>query len=228
MSRAILVLVLILVSGSVHAAMAIDRSVITFRSDGSARQDVRVSNPDEDPIYIDVQVLDVTQPGTDSEERTVVKDPESIGLIATPRRVMVPAGGQRLVRLVNLEGHTDRERVYRVNLKPESGPVESDEMGVKVMVGYQLLVFVEPREVKVDLQARRDGDELVLHNRGNVNVRLHQGEQCPPAPTPGGSCKELEGMRLYPGNREKVELPRAAPVTFSISASGETRTRRFE
>lgn len=228
MIRLLLVLLLGLGSTAVYAAMAIDRAVITFDSGGSARQDVRVSNPDEKPLYINVQVLDVRKPGTDAEERNPVKDPESIGLIATPRRLMVPAGGQRLVRLVNLNGHADSERVYRVNLKPVSGPVNSEQMGVHVMVGYQLLVFVEPREVNVDLEARRDGDELVVHNRGNVNIRLHQGEQCPPAPVQDESCKEVSGLRLYPGNRETLELPRAASVTFSVSASGDSRKRRFE
>lgn len=231
-NRAWIRLVLLLLPGLIwtgaHGAMSINRAVITFTPDDSPREDVVVSNPDEEALYIDVQVLDVLKPGTDEEERNVVKDPESIGLIATPRRLRVPPGGERLVRLVNLNGHADRERVYRVNLKPMSGPVESEQMGVRVLVGYQLLVFVEPREADVDLKAERDGKELMLHNRGNVNVRLHQGEQCPPEPVQDDECREVSGLRLYPGNREVLELPREGPVTFSVTAAGESRKRRFD
>jgi P pilus assembly chaperone PapD len=226
--RLAFLLLLNLVWGSAAGAMSINRAVITFTPDGAAREDVVVSNPGEQALYIDVQVLDVLKPGTEDEERNVVKDPEAIGLIATPRRLRVPAGGQRVVRLVNLNGHGDREQVYRINLKPMSGPVESEQMGVRVLVGYQLLVFVQPRDVNVDLKAERNGRELVLHNQGNVNVRLHQGEQCPPAPVQDDECREVDGLRLYPGNRKVLELPRDAPVRFSVSAAGDSRKRRFD
>ena len=222
------VLFLCSISSGVQAAMNIDRAVITFASGGSEREDVMVSNPGDETLYIDVQVLDVTNSGTDAEKREVVKDPESIGLVATPRRLVVPPGGQRVVRLVNLEGYGKKERVYRVNLKPMSGPVESEQMGVKVMVGYGLLVFVEPQKVNVDLEASRDGRELKLRNKGNVNVQILQGEQCPPRPAQGQECQELKGQRLYPGNEETLELPYDAPVTFSVSASDESWKRRFQ
>ncbi len=216
------------ISSNVNAAMNVDRAVITFASGASEREDVMVSNPGEESLYIDVQVLDVTNPGAEDEKREVVKDPESIGLVATPRRLVVPAGGQRVVRLVNLEGYQKEERVYRVNLKPRSGPVDSEKTGVHVMVGYQLLVFIEPRKVNVDLRASRDGRELQLHNTGNVNVRIHHGEQCPPQPAQGQECRDLKGLRLYPGNQETLELPYDAPVTFTVSASDESSKRRFQ
>lgn len=227
MLRLALITVFALLPFSLQAAMVIDRAVITFSAGDSPRQDVLISNPDEDPLFIDVEVLTVTHPGTGVEERTVVKDPESIGLIATPRRLMIPPGGQRVVRLVNLNGHGDKERVYRVNLNPVSGPVESEQMGVRVMVGYQLLVFVEPRQVNVKLEGEREGRELSLFNAGNVNVRVHHGEQCPPEPTTG-ECREINGKRLYPGNSLVLELPWDAPVSFSISAADKSRKRRFE
>lgn len=227
MIRLAMITVFLWLTSPLQAAMVIDRAVVTFQADGSPREDVLVSNPDQEPLFIDVEVLTVSHPGTGVEEREVVKDPETIGLIATPRRLMVPPGGQRVVRLVNLNGHGDKERVYRVNLNPVSGPVESEQMGVRIMVGYQLLVFVEPHDVEVKLEGQRDGTELTLFNAGNVNVRVHHGEQCPPAPTPG-ECRELNGKRLYPGNTIVLDLPYDAPVTFSVSAADKSRKRRFE
>lgn len=214
--------------GAAGAAMVIDRAVIDFAADAPPRQDVLVANPDEQPLFVDIQVLDVRNPGTEEEARVPVRDPEAIGLIATPRRLMVPAGGQRLVRLVNLNGHGDSERVYRVNLKPVSGPVESEQMGVRVMVGYQLLVFVAPEQARVSLDAERRGKRLHLRNDGNVNVRLFQGRQCPGGMSREADCVELKGRRLYPGNDHVIKLPYDAPVEFSVMADGKSSRRRFD
>lgn len=210
------------------AAMVIDRAVIEFPVGEPPRQDVLVGNPDEEPLFVDVQVLEVSRPGTEQEEREVVKDPEAIGLIASPRRLMVPAGSRRLVRLVNLKGHGDTERVYRVNLKPAAGPVESQSMGVRVLVGYQLLVFVEPEESRVELEVNRQGKVLHLHNTGNVNVRVFQGQQCPAESSSEDDCVEVKGRRLYPGNQVSLDLPYDAPVEFSVMAGDRSSRRRFE
>lgn len=227
MIRLVMITIFWCLASTSQGAMVIDRAVITFSPDDSPREDLVVSNPDDEPLFIDIEVLTVSHPGTGVEERKVVKDPESIGLIATPRRMMVPPGGQRIVRLVNLNGHEDRERVYRVNLNPVSGPVESEQMGVRILVGYQLLVFAEPRERDVKLEGKRQGRELTLFNAGNVNIVAQNSEQCPPSPTPG-ECETVKGRRLYPGNTTVLDLPYDAPVTLSFASGDKSFRRTFE
>lgn len=211
----------------VQATMEVNRAVITFTQGQAPREDVTVYNRGDSRLFAEVEVLEVRDPGTEDEERVVVRDPESIGLVASPRRLTVPAGGRRLVRLVNLEGHGDEERVYRVNIRPVEGDVEADAMGVRILVGYQLLVFVPPSESRVELEAERDGNLLRLHNAGNVNIRLFRGRQCEAGQT-GEDCAAVNSSRLYPGNRREIELPRDAPVDFRIQADGETGMRRFD
>ena len=212
-----------------QAAMEVDRNIITFEAGSTPREDVTVFNRGESRLFAEVEVLEVRNPGTEDEERVVVRDPRAIGLVASPRRLMVPAGSRRMVRLVNLEGHGDEERVYRVNLRPVEGDVESDAMGVRILVGYQLLVFVPPVEPRVELEARREGETLHLHNRGNVNIRLFRGRQCAPGEDEAEpDCVNAESVRLYPGNERAIELPRDAAVEYRIQADGRTRTRTFE
>jgi P pilus assembly chaperone PapD len=107
---------------------------------------------------------------------------------------------------VNLEGHGDTEKVYRVDLRPVAPPEQMDSTGVRVLVGYQLLVFVAPAQTGVSLEGQRDGKSLTLTNKGNVNVLLHEGEQCPPSPSTQ-PCEPVQGRRLYPGNRFSSPLP---------------------
>ncbi len=209
------------------ATMEVNRAVINFQLGEAPREDVTVYNRGDSRLFAEVEVLEVHNPGTEDEERVVVRDPESIGLVASPRRLTVPAGGRRLVRLVNLEGHGDEERVYRVNIRPVEGDVEADAMGVRILVGYQLLVFIPPAEARVELEAQRNGRQLELHNAGNVNIRLFGGRQCEPGQT-GDDCATVNSTRLYPGNRREIELPRDAPVEFRVQADGETRMRRFD
>lgn len=235
-------LTLLIISGlflqSAHAGMYIDKSIVAFRNGEQLRQDIIVTNPDDTPAFIEVEVLEVLEPGTENESRTVVKNPEEIGLVASPRRLMVPPGGQRVVRLVSLNGFQDKEQVYRVNFTPVAGDVESDTMAVMILVAYQVLVFVDPATVTVDLSASRQGQQLLLENRGNVNVQIYQGLQCPlgvELMPPGkdeealeNGCVELPNHRLYPGNRITVDLPFDRPARYLVTAAGNTRSQVFE
>lgn len=211
-----------------QATIMIDRAVLDFPVDQPPRQDVVVTNPDPEPAFLEVEVLEVRHPGTADETRTVVKNPEALGLVASPRRLMVPPGAQRIIRLVSLKGHLDEEQVYRVNVRPAAGKVESDTMAVKILVAYQLLVFIAPRKADMALEGKRDGQSLTLKNTGNVNVSLHHGRQCPPGESAPGACAEAPGHRLYPGNEITLQLPRNAPVEYSLTAAGSTSMRRFE
>lgn len=209
-----------------HASMVLDRSILTFSADGPPRQDVSVANPDNENLYIEVSVLEVLNPGTDEETREVVDNPESIGLIAAPRLLMVPPGGRRNIRLVNLNGHGDTEKVYRVNVTPTPPPIEATTSGIRVLIAYQLLIFVEPIEPREELVAVRNGRILQLTNNGNVNISLTGGQQC--SNLNRESCTEVAGKRLYPGNSIQLELPEeSGPVFFEVKSRENSEIREF-
>lgn len=205
------------------AGLLIDKSLVVF-DPKRAREDLLLTNQDDETLYIEIDVLDVQGAGTAEEKWEKPADPERIGVVAAPRRLAIPAGGQRLVRLVNVGGHGDAERVYRLQVKPVTGgtEVKAGPMALKVMLNYQLLVVVPPQQPAWEWKGQRDGRQLHLVNTGNANVFLYDGKQCN-----GDDCATLPALRLYPGNSRTIELPRDAPVSFQVTTGKATEPHSF-
>lgn len=218
-------LLLSVLAGQTYASVLINRSLIAF-TPGQAREDILITNPDTEKTYLEINVLEVRSPGTPDEKWERVSDPETIGLVAAPRRVAIPPGGQRMIRLVNVGSHTDQERIYRLHVNPVAGggtDLNGKGISLKVLVGYQLLVVVSPREPTYAYDGQRTGKQLFLRNSGNSNVFFYDGKQCDAA----GDCTRVETLRLYPDNSRTIELPRDAPVTFSMTSGKSTESRTF-
>lgn len=212
--------------------MMIDRSIVTFKPGDPARQDVMVMNAGQEPIYVQVEVLEVQRPGTPEETRVPVKDPEKMALLVTPARLMVEPGGRRPLRVVNLKPGGNSERVYRVNLSPVVGKLEADTdanaMAVKVVVGYQLLVLTSPADPVEQLEVKRAGKLATFRNTGTTNVLLFGGLQCPTPAAAEADCRQLPDRRLYPGNEWQQELPFDQPFEYQLTALERNQKRRFE
>ena len=73
-----------LFSSHAHADMYVDRSIVIFEKDSQAREDIKVSNSGDENIYVQVEVLQVINPGAENEERVKITDPDKLKLIATP------------------------------------------------------------------------------------------------------------------------------------------------
>lgn len=230
--RAALSALLALAALPAQANMLVDRSIVVFKPGDAPRQDVMVMNAGKEPLYVQVEVMEVQNPGTPDEKRVVVTDPEKIALLATPRRFMVEPDGRRPLRLVNQQPKAAAERVYRINLSPVVGklelPDEGNAMAVKVVVGYQLLVLTSPAEPRDGLEVKRSGKVAVFRNTGNTNIFLYGGQQCPGAQAAEADCKSLPDHRLYPGNEWTQELPFDQPFDYQLTILEKNQKRRFE
>lgn len=214
----------LLLSCSLQAQLAIDRIIVDFQSTSTITEDVLLMNEsDSETLFIDVEVLEVTKPGTEDEQRVIVDDPSKIGLIATPAKVILPPNARRNVRLVNMVETSDAETVFRVNFSPVAGEADVDENVVRLMVGYQALVIVRPDNPVVKVESKRKEGELILANNGNTNVFLERVRQCTDASLE--ECSPLGDRRLYPGNSTTIELSEKGTVVFDIF-DGQTRTTR--
>lgn len=216
----------------VQASMVVDRAIVAFKPGDPPRQDVIVMNTGKEPLYVQVEVLEVQNPGTPGEKRVVVTDPEKITLLATPRRFVVEPQGRRPLRIVNQQPKADAERVYRVNLTPAVGKLDADKdanaMAVKVVVGYQLLVLAAPAEAVEGLEVKRTGRSAVLRNTGNTNILLFAGQQCPADDAPEADCRNLPDYRLYPGNTWTQELPFDRPFDYQMTILEKNQKRHFD
>jgi len=228
---ALIVALGVLLPGAAGAVMAVDRSIFHFEPGGPPRADVQIINPDDEPMYVEVEVLEVVFPGTIDEQRLPVADPRAVDFLVTPNRLVVPPKSRRIVRLVNLGGHGEQERVLRINLKPVPAPMQATTSGVRVLVAHQLLVVVMPEEPRSEIVANRDGNHLLLENRGNVNVLLRSGRACATAADldvpHSDACSAIEARRLYPGNSWDLDLARTGPVEFVLMQADESRRQRY-
>jgi P pilus assembly chaperone PapD len=217
------------------AGMALDRSIVHLNPGDPESVDVAVANNGDEPLYVDASVAEVVAPGSPAEERVLLRASADVPMLVSPNKLVIPPGQRRLLRIVNMAGHSDTERVFRVTAKPVAPPVVAERSGIRILVGYQVLVIVAPTDPKPNLESHRNGRELVLENHGNVNFMLHSGVQCAPGvevdDVPAGEDKEgcirFDGNRLYPGNAWKLETQWDTPVLFTVTTGERNDRRRF-
>lgn len=217
-------IVLLLSSSFAQAQLAIDRIIINFNRDSAASEDVILQNTsDKETLFIAVEVLEVSNPGSSNEQRIVIDDPARVGLIATPARVIIPPKGRKYVRLVNLLEGVKKDHIFRINFTPVTPRQQASESAVKLMIGYQALVMVRPDRPSVKINAQRVKDTVTVANNGNTNVFLEQMRQCRTSKLQ--ECTPLNDQRLYAGNSTTISLKEKGPVVFDIF-DGSTRTTR--
>lgn len=211
----------LMVTSAAQASMFVDRSIVEFASGESAQQDIRVSNRGNDQMYVQVEVLDVLQPGTAQEVRESVTNLDEMTLLATPKQFVLPPQGERAVRLVALAESGEVDQVYRVNVTPILPPLaDSESSVVRVVVAYQILVLVLPENPREDLVVSKEGNTLKFENRGNSYVLLADGQQCK-----AENCSNLPTTRLYAGNTWEVELENSdAEASYRLTTFAGSRT----
>ncbi len=222
MLKKLLLPILALSSMAANANMFVDRSIVEFKPGESVQQDIRVMNRGTDQMYVQVEVLDVINPGEASEERISVTDISSLGLLATPKQFALPAEGVKQVRMVSIAPPADVDKVYRVNVTPILPPLEDTGSSmVRVVVAYQLLVLVIPDNPTENLVVTRQDDVLLLTNEGNSYVLLSEGQSC----NVDGLCTDLPTRRLYAGNTWELQLNSATDtVNYNMKTFAGARS----
>lgn len=211
-------------SAPAAAQLSIDQAIVDFNAPDQRRTDVQVRNTGEETLYVSVTPRLVENPGTPDERRVALQNPRELGLLTAPRKMILEPGQRRLLRISLLDRPRDSDRIYRVAVTPEVGDAERAESGVRVLLGYNLLVMARPPEATAVITGERDGNTLVLRNRGRTNALLVEGEQC----APGGSpCKELQSRRLYAGNRWTVDLPYATEARWNVRTRDGVQARAW-
>lgn len=197
------------------AQLAIDRLWVDFEPGAANRSDLIIRNESADRYYITVSPVEVLSPGTADEQRVENSDPEQLGLLVSPNRLVVDPGGMRAIRVVSLNDSVTVDRVYRIRVTPQVGEIQAGDPGadargmtVKLLTAYDVLVTVRPPKPESGITATRLGNEVTIRNAGNSNTLLFDGVACSPAAAQGGeeSCEEIGARRLYPANEWKVTL----------------------
>ena len=151
-------------------------------------------------------------------------DPEALGLIATPGRVILEPGQRKFLRLATLQPPGDADRVFRVTIKPVVGGANGETTGLKLLVGYDMLVIQRAREPHAEVSATRTSTSLRLKNDGNTNAELFRGRQCPPTTA---ACADMPAERLYPGAEAVVPANPGWKVQYDLKVMDRVTQRGF-
>lgn len=219
-----LALLLVLLPATTHAQIALDRLIVELPARVGATADVEVRNQGDGTAYIVVEPTEVVAPGSPDERRRTVTDPEALGLLAAPSRLVLEPGARRIVRLARLDPPGADQRVWRVGIRPVTGETTADTSAVQVLVGYGVLVLGRPQDPRAEVRAERREGALVLVNIGNADALLFDGRHCDAG---GERCVELPPRRLYPGNRWRLELRWDTPAIFSVEGPNGVAEQRF-
>jgi len=214
--------VLVLPQGA-SAEIVLSQLVVDLTPGKSGRGDVEIWNNDKERAYVLVEPNEVLQAGTPTERRVAERDPEKLGLLVTPARMILEPGQRKLLRVSPIGGVPARERVYRITVKPTVGSLEANVTGLKLLIGYDVLVLVRPTGASNRLTGRREGSQLVIQNEGGSSVELAAGKACKGK----ADCRDLPGKRLYAGAEWRVEVPAGVAVEYAVVSPAATGRQTF-
>lgn len=212
------------IAAPARADLVLSELIVDLQSGKHLRDDVEVWNNSPDRAYVAVEPREIVNPSLPSEAARREPDPEKLGLLVSPNRMILEPGQRKLLRIATLSASADKEHVYRVTVKPVVGEVDSKDSGLKLLVGYDLLVLVRPAQPVANVTAVRSGRKLTFSNAGNVSVEIVDGRQCDSS---RAHCVELPGKRLYAGASWTVELGSDAPVEYVLKSPGRSDRKTF-
>ena len=206
-----------------RADLVLSQLVVDLAPGDHSRSDIEVLNNGKDRTFVAIDPREIVAAGTPSQRTRTDPDPEKLGLLVSPARMILEPGQMRVLRIASISP-SDRERVYRVTVRPVLGKLTSQSSGLKVLVGYDMLVIVRPSELKPHVSGIRSGDSLTLKNDGNVSVELVGGRACQPS---SNLCDNLPEARLYAGAEKTVKLPLGRRAEYKLKMGTKLLTVQF-
>jgi len=209
---------------SASAGIVLSDLIVELQPANQLKDDIEVWNDSPDRAYVAVEPREILQPGTPEEAVRKDPDPEKLGLLVTPTRMVLEPGQRKLLRLATLAPPSDKERIYRVTVKPVAGDLQAQNSGLKILVGYDVLVLVRPTVSAPVVSAVRSGRTLTFTNSGNASVELVDGRQCDSSRQ---HCVDLPGKRLYAGASWSEQLNSDLPVEYTVREGKKVDRRTF-
>ncbi len=207
-----------------RAEFMISSAIIEFNSESPRQQDIEAISRSKDNDYLVSEISEIINPGMPNETRKIIEDPSKGGLLVSPDKTILTAGGRKVLRFILLREPDDKEHIYRITIKPVIKGLQGDvKIGLKILIGYEVLVIVRPKEIKFNGLAKRVGKTFTAINNGNTNILFQNGKQC----ITEENCQIPPVVRVYPGETRTIQLPFDAPVWYSIWDGKNTMDKQF-
>ena len=206
-----------------RAEMVLNQVIVDIEQGEAPHDDIEVWNKGDSRIYVLAEPFEIIAPGTKEEARIPAVDPDTSGMLIAPQRLILEPGERRVIRIVMLGPRPDVDKVYRVAIRPVSGPIETSSHALQVLVGYDVLVLYRSDKVIGRIVSHREGNVLTLSNMSNKAQEFYDGKQC----SGTGDCVALPAKRLYPGEDWAIETPGAGPVQYQVAIGSKKETHTF-
>lgn len=198
MLKEILTVALALAALPATAGPAINVGALNeYMQSGKSTLAKRIHNTGDATAYVRIDILEMlfSNSGSPTEkplDADAMVSGRGTGLIATPPRLIIPAGGMQTNRLV-FTGSRDKERYYRVRYIPvvpksttefgisgeEARKYENEiNAGVTVLTGFGTIVTVQPDNVRFDTRITGGDNQLNVSNHGNASVVIDALKSC--------------------------------------------------
>lgn len=202
-------LFIVLAALSVHANLTVYPMVATVDGQSEATT-VQVFSKSAQTQYVKATVKRIVHPATPQEREEIVNDAD--GLVISPQKFALPAGGNRKVRLISMNTPA-REETWRVYFEPvpslnNDGKPEADKTKVNVNLVWGVLVRILPSKPAPSLTLSHDG--RVLLNNGNLRLFVIRVARCTPV------CKwQPINRSIYPSEQMPL-LGNTSSKTFRL------------
>ncbi|MES2663217.1 MAG: hypothetical protein V4629_07940 [Pseudomonadota bacterium] len=214
-----------MVSSSSFAEFIISSAILEFNANSEPQQDIELISRSNTNDYIVTEISEILNPESNRETRRIIDDPQKSRLLVTPQKTVLGARSRKVLRFVLLKKLDHREYIYRVVVKPVIKGVENTtQIGLKVLVGYEVLVIIRPEKVISQYTAKRTGNKLTITNVGNTNLLFQDGKQC----ITSNNCKTLTALRVYPEQTVTADLPLDKSVQYSLWNGTEIKELQVE
>jgi Mat/Ecp fimbriae periplasmic chaperone len=213
----------ILLTTQALAQIAVTPIILNFKAGQLPRKDVLVVNTGKRTVYVRVTPKLIEHPGTKQEKAVEMVNPEKLGLLATPNRLVIPKGQSRNVRLMLTQQPGKTDRIYRVTIAPVASSLiptkvgtRKDNIGIHILIAYDVLTMVRAQNPHPDIKITRRGNRLTVTNKGNSNILIAGGKQCFKK-----ACEHVSPHRVYAGNTWTTTLKYKTPVTLNTDYLGK-------
>jgi hypothetical protein len=94
-----------------HADIVLSQLIIDLQPGEHSRDDIEIWNKGTERAYVALEPREVINAGLANERRREEPDPEKLGLLVSPARMILEAGHRKLARNADISSSSDRERV---------------------------------------------------------------------------------------------------------------------
>lgn len=207
-----------------RAEIILSQVIVDLQPDRPDYQDVEIWNAADERAFVQIEPSEIENPGLPAERRERIVDPERGGLLVSPQRLVLEPDERRIIRIAAIVARNEQERIYRVAVRPVAGEVGLEATGLKVLLGYDMLVLRRPAVLKGEITALRRRGSIEFTNNSNFAHEIFDGKQCNEQ---GEACVSLAPTRLYPGASWSVPLNYATKVDVMLSSGSKPVRKSF-